>query len=298
MSRSNEVVSNTYLYNTDKSSIFKATMRAKKPSNNLYMSPIFHLNNLNVFTYQYDINNDSTNENTRYGNAHAKYVSKKITFNPGTFVEDVRVFVTAYKPVGTDILVYAKIYNTADNIDSFDDRDWSLLELKQGAGKSSSQAKLNDVIELTYGFRNYPQIDSTLTGTVTVTSGSTTITGSGTTFTSDLANNDLIRVYNELFANTNYFVAHVTEVTDSTTLTISSSTTNSSIIGSGLKIDKIDMKHEAFNNPQNFGMVRYYNSDMIEVDDYNVLAVKIVLLAENENIVPEVEDIRVIGVSA
>jgi hypothetical protein len=298
MSRSNEIASGTYLHNNDKSSILKATISARKSADNLYMSPVLHTDELNVFTYQYDINNDITNENTRYGNAHAKYVSRKISFKTGTFVEDIRVFVTAYKPVGTDIVIFAKIYNTNDNIDSFDDREWSLLELKNGIGLNSSQTKQSDLIDLTYGFRNYPQIEETLTGTVKIETGNTTITGSSTTFNTDLANNDLIRVYNEYFANTNYFVAVVTGVGNSTSLTINSPITNNSVLGSGLKIDKIGTKHEAFNNPQNYNMVRYYNSEMIEVDDYNVMSVKVVLLSSDDNIVPEVEDIRVIGVSA
>ena len=297
MSRSKEVLSNTYLHNTDKSSVFKVSMGVKKPSTNLYISPILHLDQLNLFTYQYDINNDITNENTRYGNAHAKYISKKITFSTGRYVEDIRVFLTAYKPVGTDIIVYAKIYNTLDGTESFDDREWSLLELKDGIGLSSSPVDQSDMIELVYGFRNYPQIDSTLTGTVNVTSGNSTIVGSGTTFNTDLAVDDLVKVYKESFANTNYFIAVVDSVANATSLTINSSTTNNSLLGVS-KIDKISKKHEAFNNRQNFNMVRYYNEDMIEFDGYNVMAVKIVLLSSTPSIVPEVEDIRAIGVSS
>jgi hypothetical protein len=81
-------------------------------------------------------------------------------------------------------------------------------------------------------------------------------------------------------------------------MTINSTTTNSSVLGSGLKVDRLKYKTAAFVNPQNYNIVRYYTSTNVELDGYNVMAVKIVLLSNNINLVPEVEDIRVIGVSA
>jgi len=298
MSRSNEVANPTNLYNSDKSSVMKIDLKANKPyANGLYVSPVIHTDLLNVFTYQYDVNSDSTNEITRSGNTRSKYISKKITFANNKFAEDIRVYMTAYKPLGTDIKIYAKIYNMTDG-DLYTNKSWSPLELIDGIGLQSSKTNPDDVIPLTFGFPKYPEVQSTLTGTVTVASGSATITGAGTTFTTDLVTNDLVRIYDPLQSNTNYFVAIVTAVGTATSLTINSTTTNSSVIGSGFKIDKLKNKTVAFTNPQNYNIVRYYTPSNVELDSYNVMSIKIDLLSNNINLVPEVEDIRVIGVSA
>jgi len=301
MSRSNEVNSPTYLYNSDKSSVMKVRLNAKKPyaasSGGLYVSPILHTDMLNVFTYQYDVNSDYTNETTRSGNAHSKYVSNKISFANNKIAEDICVLMNAYKPSGTDIKVYAKIYHTADG-EAYTNKSWSALELIDGSGLQSSKTNSNDVIALTYGFPKYPEVLSTLTGSVTVGSGSATITGVGTSLSTDLANNDLIRIYDPLQSNTNYFVAIATSIANTTSMTINSTTTNSIVIGSGFKIDRLKYKTAAFTNPQNYNIVRYYASTNVELDGYNVMAVKIVLLSNNINLVPEVDDISVIGVSA
>lgn len=298
-SRSNEVASNTNLHGTNKSSVIKAEFKTNQANTNLYMSPLLHEDLFDVYTYKYDINNNSSNEITRNGSSLSKSITKKISFANNKFAEDVRVFMTAYKPVGTDILVYAKVYHTADN-EAFDDKVWTPLELISGSGLNSGRVDKSDLLDLHFGFKKYPTTDSELSGTVTLSSGSTTLSGSGTTFTSSLANNDIIRIYNPLFSDTNYLVAVATTVTDNTTITINESTTNNSILGSGLKIAKVNTAHvqTAFTNPQNFNVSRYYNSTLQEFDGYNVLAVKIVLLSNSYTTVPEVEDIRVIGVSA
>jgi hypothetical protein len=51
-------------------------------------------------------------------------------------------------------------------------------------------------------------------------------------------------------------------------------------------------------NIENDNTVRYVNSEYVEFDEYTSMKIKIVLLATQSNVVPKVEAIQVIGVSA
>lgn len=57
------------------------------------------------------------------GPALAKYISRTVTLTPGFDANDLRVFVTAYKPAGTDIQVYFKVKSAQDPT-AFDTSTW------------------------------------------------------------------------------------------------------------------------------------------------------------------------------
>lgn len=60
------------------------------------------------------------------GNAIAKYVTKKVTLSAAQESGDLNVYLTAYRPVGTNIHVYYKIQNQNDT-QNFSDGDWQLM---------------------------------------------------------------------------------------------------------------------------------------------------------------------------
>jgi Domain of unknown function (DUF4815) len=62
------------------------------------------------------------------GNALAKYVSKKVVLTPGNDSGDLNVYVTGYRPVNTDILVYYKILNRNDT-QAFEASSWQLMTM-------------------------------------------------------------------------------------------------------------------------------------------------------------------------
>ena len=62
------------------------------------------------------------------GNALAKYVTKKISLDPANESGDLNVYLTAYRPVGTDIHVYYKIQNNNDT-QLFEDGNWQLMNM-------------------------------------------------------------------------------------------------------------------------------------------------------------------------
>lgn len=60
------------------------------------------------------------------GNSFAKYFTKKVVLAPGNDSGDLRVFYTAYRPIGTNILVYYKILSVLDTT-PFDSIGWQLM---------------------------------------------------------------------------------------------------------------------------------------------------------------------------
>jgi hypothetical protein len=60
------------------------------------------------------------------GNALARYFTKKVVMAPGNDSGDLRVFLSAYNPLGTGIYVYYKILNSQDT-SSFESGNWQLM---------------------------------------------------------------------------------------------------------------------------------------------------------------------------
>lgn len=300
MSRSMEVINTSYLYNNDRSGYIRVDMTMNRSNTDLFESPLLMDARADLFVFENDINNSSANEHLDTGNAISKHISQKIAYANNKFAEDLRAYLTAYKPSGTDIKVYARIHNSRDP-EAFDDKYWTELELKDGIGQNSSVTDPNDFIEFTYGFPQYPATGSTLTGTVSTSNGSATVTGSNTTFNTDLAANDMVKVYSPIFPN-NYQIGIVNSVTNSTQIILKTAIVNTniaeSVVGTGLKIDKLTLKNTGFNNIQNDNVVRYYSQSLVEYDTYDSVALKIVLLANNVNLVPRVTSYSAIGVSA
>jgi len=82
------------------------------------------------------------------GNALAKYVTKKVVLDAGFDSGDLNIYLTAYRPVNTDILVYYKILNRSDT-QRFDDGSWQLMNKIKNSDSSYSQTR-GDLIEYTF----------------------------------------------------------------------------------------------------------------------------------------------------
>lgn len=441
-------------------------------SNSEYQATFFDPDITRSHYAKYIINNDYTGEETNSGNAYAKHVCTKVSFSKDRLAEDLLVYLTAYRPIGTDIKVYAKLHNSKDS-EPFDDHQWTLLECIDGGSVYSSRDNSADFIELTYNIPQYPNtsitfggsvsvsqgndivstnginlansttyfqfngnsavdnandfisisnhtfkdgdtvtyyslagntaisglanntmyyivqsnstgiklassydganvnitatassadaghyvyktavvaddmvkiysrifnntyvicivnnvinnssfkikrgfgdLSANLVGTVTVNTTSTNVVGTGTTFTSDYSNGDYIAVW----VNTSFYdVRKVNVVGNNTSMNTdavfsSANTTgafysyltpdafsNTSVTGDGLKLDLITFKYQAFNNQLNENVVRYYNSSMVEFDGYDSFQIKLVMISNNDYVVPKIDDVRAIGVSA
>lgn len=294
LSKSIEVDNASSLYKNSVSGVITLDLSVDQANVNLFQSPHISTDAMDVYLFEHEINNDATGEHTNYGNAHSKHITNTITFANNNAAEDIRVYATVHMPKGTDLKFYARIHNS-DDPDAFDDKYWTELE-RIASTKQFSSINSDDLIEQTYGFPQYPKTLSVLAGTYTTELGNNVIVSTNDN-SSSVANNDLVKIYNPLFPNTNYQVA-VVENSNSTALVLSDPISNNGIVGAGIKVDKLELKHTAFNNIMNDNVVRYYNDSMVEYDTYNSFSVKIVFLSNSSHIVPTVDDIRVIGVSA
>ena len=110
-------------------------------SSNVTSSPFIDLETVNILAYQWKITNDS--ETT------SKYVSKNIELSESLDAEDFQVYVTGYRPKGTDIKVYIKV-QSANDPSVFETNDWIELELTSGLNLYSSISNSQDYKEYVY----------------------------------------------------------------------------------------------------------------------------------------------------
>lgn len=82
------------------------------------------------------------------GNALARYVTKKVVLDQGYDSGDLNVFLTAYRPVNTDIHVYYKILNKNDT-QTFETGTWQLMTKTNSCDSKYSQTR-TDLIEYTF----------------------------------------------------------------------------------------------------------------------------------------------------
>jgi hypothetical protein len=123
-----------------------------KSPGNAHSTPFLDHKICNILAAEYVVNEmPSTNlsERTSTGDAFSKYISKIIQLSDGMDASDINVFLTAYRPVGTNIDVYIKFQNKSDTR-SFDAIEWSKLQLRDSANFFSTDASRNDFREFEY----------------------------------------------------------------------------------------------------------------------------------------------------
>ena len=82
------------------------------------------------------------------GNALAKYITKKVVLDANLDSGDLNVYLSAYRPVGTDILVYYKILNRTDT-QRFEDSSWQLMTKINNSETLYSKTR-SDIVEYTF----------------------------------------------------------------------------------------------------------------------------------------------------
>ena len=307
LSRSQEVVEAGLYGEQRKSIVSNVSFNVNVSDTNLFSVPYIKGDELDFFVYQNEINADT--QETRYGISDydtevdrnglgkSKYVSKKISFAANKFAEDLVVYVTGYRPAGTSIRVYAKIHNSADK-DSFDDKAWTPLQLKDNIDRFSNQDDESDLVEYTYGLPQYPEVYENMQGTFVSSSSSDTITTTQD-MTPFLQEGDLIRVQAPLLPENHevFVVLDTTWAGSSGTIRVNKAITNTNILGEVL-VDKLKYKNVAWNNVANDNVARYVSSSLVEFDYFNTMQIKVVLLSGSTYVVPKVDQIQAVGVSA
>ena len=250
-------------------------------------SPSIDLGATSVSCYKNRINNTANNEEFGKGDAFARYVSKTVNLAEGQESEDIKVFLTAYRPLGTEIDVFARFYNEFDT-EMFDDKAWTKLEVLAGSAYSD-RANRQDFFEFEYTIPAKPPSTFIASG-IAVSNASANVTGSDTTFSSTLAVADSVLIE----GSGTFFVSRVATITNNTNIVLEAGVPFTS---TSATISKLTNPNGAFGKPQNSGIVSYINSRGAQFDGYKSFAIKVVLRAETTNLTPRVKDLRVIALS-
>lgn len=260
-------------------------------------SPAVNLSPASILRYKYKVNNTQealVGETTRQGNAQTKYVSKPVVLADGQEGEDLKVYISAYRPANTDVFVYARVVNETDGT-NFYDRDWTLLTLVSSNTYSSSSNK-TDYKEFEFTFPTTPPAANV--GSLVVTNSNTTINTpvdftNASLVTTTVAVGDLVVLQNP--ANQTSEIRTVASV-NTTVITVTSGV---SFSNTGVSIKKVTQPGAAFKNYENGagGIVRYFNGSLGAYDGYKKFAVKVVMVSDNYAIVPRLDDVRAIACS-
>ncbi len=108
---------------------------------NVTSSPFVDIETSMLIGNQYRIGNTDANS--------AKYISKIVELAEDLDAEDLRVYVSAYKPKGTDVKVYMRPQHAYDS-SNFASNDWIELEVIEGLRAESSTSNVNDYREFIY----------------------------------------------------------------------------------------------------------------------------------------------------
>jgi hypothetical protein len=230
------------------------------------------------------------NEALGNGPANAsRYISKTVILAEGQDAEDLVVFLSAYRPQGTDVQVYAKVLNATDS-DPFDDKSWTPM-LETTTNLVSSLVNRDDYVELQYVM---PQTVAVHTSNISVntTSSNVVFTNGRTTgsFSPDMF------IYVTDTTTQTFAVRRVLEVINSTALAVASNLTFTSTNAAIGYIQGSIAQCNAFRYNLNNGIVRYVcNSTDSAFDGYKTFAIKIVLTSNETQIIPRVADMRALA---
>ena len=86
-------------------------------------------------------------ESAHGGNAKFRYVSKTVVLADGMDAKDIKVFITAMKPIGTQIYAYYKVSAQEDN-EPLGDKSWKVM--RQKLPRDPSQDSGGDFIEIEF----------------------------------------------------------------------------------------------------------------------------------------------------
>jgi len=130
-----------------KTLVVKGTFSTTDPN----VSPILDTSRTNAIGIENIINNTSVDEHKTVGLASVRYYTKPVELEDGQEAEDLKVFLTSYKPVGTGVNVYARIINPEDSQD-LEDKDFTPLTQITPSSTFSDSVDRTDFKEFEFGF--------------------------------------------------------------------------------------------------------------------------------------------------
>jgi hypothetical protein len=221
--------------------------------------------------------------------AGSRYISKTVVLTDGQDSEDLVVFLSAYRPQGTNVQVYTKLLNATDS-DPFDDKSWTPM-LETTTNLVSSLVNRDDYVELQYVM---PQSVSVHTSNISVNTTSSNVVFTSGRTTGDFTPDMFIYVTDPITQT--FAVRRVLQVINSTALAVASNLTFTSTNAAIGYIEGSLAQCNAFRYNLNNGIVRYVcNSTDSAFDGYKTFAIKIVLTSNATQIVPRIADMRALA---
>lgn len=220
----------------------------------------------------------------------SRYISKTVVLAEGQDAEDLAVFLTAYRPAGTNINVYGKILNGADS-DPFDDKSWTPMIESSGGVLTSSLVDKEDYVELKY---EMPSSTVVHVSNISISSTSDVITFTNAKTTDAFMPG--MFVYLSDAAQQTFAVRRVISIQNNTSMTVSSNLTFTSANAAIGYIDESLAQCNAFRYTDNNSIIRYVCRSTDSVyDGFKSFAVKIVLTSNSTYVIPKVADMRALA---
>jgi hypothetical protein len=218
--------------------------------------------------------------------AASRYICKNVVLAEGQDAEDLLLYMSAYRPVGSNFNVYGKFLNGSDS-DAFSTKSWSqMVESPTSYALFSSSINRNDVVELQYDLPLSVMIDVSGAGT----SSNTTVTVADS---SKYSNGTFVYLADN--SNAKFNVRQISGIANSSTLTLA---TNASFTSANVTVGYIPSiltQTDAFLYDRNNNISRYVNSTDIVFDTYKTFAVKVVPVSNNGITVPIMTNIRCVA---
>ena len=125
---------------------------------NTTSSPLVDLELATLLAYQFKVTDTPATT--------SKYISKTVELAEDLDAEDLNLYLTGYRPNGTDIKVYIRPQHAQDSA-AFNTIDWIELELFEGINTYSSSSNINDYKEYRYKVADANKDTNVLTYTST-----------------------------------------------------------------------------------------------------------------------------------
>jgi hypothetical protein len=241
----------------------------------------FVANVSSISVYSEDLGNTPTKGTTRY-------ISKNVNLATGQDADDLLCYVDAYRPPGTNVLVYGKILAGADG-DAFNNKSWSIMPETSSPGLISSLINQNNIVELSYDLPSsvplYPNgsIGNTTTQTLVMP-----LLGS----TAGIYPGNFVYITDPNLTPVGFNVRQIISVPNSTVIIISSNLSFTSANAAVGYIPGLQIQSGAFKYDQNYNIVRYCTLNDSVYDTFINFAIKIVLVSNTSQIVPKISDFR------
>jgi hypothetical protein len=230
--------------------------------------------------------------NTNVFPMSSRYISKNAVLADGQDAEDLKVYLTAYRPAKTNFEVYGKVINIYDP-ELPTAKIWSRLQETSPAALLSSGVNKNDFVELVY---DLPASNLLLASGLSCNTTSPNVTVSST---AGISNNDFVYLYdtssNTFIVRQVSYTGNLTSTSNITNIVLTSAPSFTSTNADLGIIPGLEHADAAFKFSNNYGIARYVSSGDVVYDSFKNFAIKIVPTADSPALIPRAEDMRALA---